>query len=211
MPTGYTAALETMNYDVRRWLAESVIRAFGVMFEMREENNNLTRDELIRRLEANSSIAHYEKSSRESKRDLERTRARSAAEWKKLFDDKVREVTQENTRSVAEWTDKKMKHEQALAEIKGLSKFAAGELQINVLKFAAEQLTSALDFDFGHGPYTSKLPTSWEAFKQAELALCADGIKYAEKHLADERKKTAQNIEQYKQWLDFVDQFAARR
>lgn len=45
MPTGYTAQLQSSNYDIKTWLKEVVVRNFGITMSMRDDGD-LTEQEI---------------------------------------------------------------------------------------------------------------------------------------------------------------------
>lgn len=208
MPTGYTAALAKMNFDVPRWLSEEVIRNFGLMVMLRDERMGLTRDELRAKLQAEEDHSYYRDREASFAKELAEAKTLTAADWEKKMEDAATEIKADNEKAAVKWIDEKSKHQKALNEIIALKAMTTTEFEKGVLAFAEEQLTEGIRFDYNGGPYQSPVPTDAVAFARDEIRRLGECLAQAKKSYHEERLRTGQRIAMYQQWLDFIDRAA---
>jgi hypothetical protein len=204
MPTGYTAQLEKNGFDVRRWLTEDVIRAFGVCVMMREDSMGLSRDEILDRLKRERDSNSYTANAIKAHAELKDAENRTDEQWKALFEKQVADIEALNALRLAEFNTKKKQHENALEEIIRLAATATGEFEIGVLKFAVEQLTMVIKDDFRH-PFLMPVPASVAKYKADMIKQCRSDIGFYEKLRDEEYARNNDRLVHYQSWLNFVD------
>ena len=221
MPTGYTSALEEMGYDVKRWMKESVVRAFGVCIAFRDDGNmdqKTIMQKLKKRLTAPES--HYEKYLQEYKRDLEKASKRTDAEWQALYNKKHKEETTEYETRMFEYTTKKRLHLKAIADMsqiynEAVKKHGNGSgdderenLIVNASKFALDQLNQAYEFDYRSEPFRGQtLKFGFADWKADYLHSLEVSVKnYSDRVAEEAARANKQNYyDMYKKYVQFVD------
>lgn len=101
MPTGYTARLKEMNYNVRRWLKESAVRAIGVTISLRDDGD-LSEKEIEKRLKSQySDEPYHSKKLKEATAKLRDARTWDENDWQTRFEDELSTAQCECTREAA--------------------------------------------------------------------------------------------------------------
>lgn len=205
MPTGYTAQLEGMDFDARRWLAETVPRAFGVCVSMRDDGLNLTREQILKKLEEELDHNYHSKAIASATAELEEAKKLTKADWERKMKASNSRQASEARKRLAEKAAKKVKYLAALADLKELQKKATTEFEKNVVKYGIEQLEMVAD-EYEPSDYDKpELPEDVEEYKRATLARLRDNIAYNRKHLQEDTARIKERMKLYKEWLAFVD------
>ena len=71
MPTGYTDNLDKNGFDTKKWVAESLARAFGVCVVLRDEGD-MSEEAIIERLRENAESSYYDKALKEANTKIEK-------------------------------------------------------------------------------------------------------------------------------------------
>jgi len=213
MPTGYTAELEGMKYDVKRWLKESVARAFGICMHLRDDGK-MTQQQIMDSLKKlRKEESYHERRLKEETKELADAMNRTPMDWEKAFYEKLQSESNDYSKRVQEHREKKAAHAQSMAKVTALYNKAVNqneeELIVNSLKFAVEQLTSAYDFDYGHEPYRPAiLDQNPEQWKLATIKAHHDSIVYHTKAIqeeADRKLKHGDPALSYQKLVNFVE------
>jgi hypothetical protein len=203
MPTGYTARLKEMKYDVRRWLKESAVRAIGVTMVLRDDGE-LSEAEIKKRLkDRHSDDPYHAKKLKEAAAKLREARTWDENDWQTHFEDELAKAQRDYKKRVKEHNEGKEAHIAALNEVERIAKVKGqDEVTAGVLKFAKEQLRSGLDFDYGSEPYREKvLDQNVQQFKEATLASLEWDVKY---HTDESRKKNIGNTDCHAAYVAFT-------
>lgn len=203
MPTGYTARLKEMKYDVRRWLKESAVRAIGVTMSLRDDGE-LTEKEIEKRLKSQHSDEPYHMQKlKEAVAELKQVRTWDENDWQVAFERDLEVAQKEYKRRVREWNEGKEAHIAALQEVECIAKVKGqDEVTAGVLKFAQEQIKSGLDFDYGREPYREKvLDQNVAQYKAEKLTSLEWNVNY---HTEESRKKNIGNTDCHAAYVAFT-------
>lgn len=209
MPTGYTAKLEEMGYDVSRWLKENVVRAMGVCVTLRD-NDDMTADEIAAALKKEKANSFHAKKLAKAQKALKLLDRSSETARKKRYNKEFNEAHARYAKDLAKFEKKKEKHAESIETTKKLlSKAEANgesELTVNTLKYALEQLTRAYDFDYGSGCYKPDiLNRNYEQWLAALYKESNFNIAYHTKEMKSEKSRTGDRYTEYKKFVEFVD------
>jgi hypothetical protein len=214
MPTGYTADLESMKYDVKKWIKESVVRAFGVCMELRDEGK-MDQNSLMKFFKNfKKEESYYEKALRSANEELKEKMNWSPVAWEKAYWDEFYKERESLALRMAEHKEKKAAHIQSIGRVAALYNKATRtnqeELIVNSLKFALDQLNQTLEFDYGHEPYRpgilDQTPIEWQ--RDSIKCLHERIVRYSEsiKEEADKRHKAGSPAASYEKLVKFVDE-----
>lgn len=212
MATGYTHALEEMNYDVPRWIKEKMIRAMGVCVMLRD-NGDLSEQDLKKALARPAySKSYHGEAIASTKKELKRFEERTDLQWEAAYKKSFKEEQKRYDTRITEYTEKKQKHEASLATVKKWFEKAQAENQsetvINTLKYSLEQLNQAYDWDYRNPPSRpSVLDLDWKGWRDEQVEATNRSLAYHEKELVkeEERKSQFNPIEEYDRLISFVD------
>jgi len=213
MPTGYTAQLEEMKYDVKRWLKESVVRAFGVCMELRDEGRMTQKDLMNFFKGARHKESFYEQMLRESKENLTKIMNRTPIDWEREYSATRLKEKAEYEEAVVRHQEKKAGHAKSIAKVADLYHKAVKtnqeELIVNSLKFALDQLNMVYDSDCNYEPSVPAIidqsAIEWQRWvvKSAHEDIVRYS-KYVEEE-ATERHKSGSAAASYEKLVKFVD------
>ncbi len=209
MPTGYTARLESLGYDVKRWLKESAIRAMGVCITLRDEGD-LPESEIKARLARETEESYYSQQLRKAQDELARLLALSEEDWEREYTATLLEAQADYDRRVKEFEEKKRKHAQCTAEVSVMLQRAReqrqGEVVVNTLAFALEQLNQSYSFDYGGATYRQKiLDQPLEAWRKDRVEELRRNINRYSQEKAKETGRTTDRLAEYEHFVTFVD------
>lgn len=214
MPTGYTAELEAMKYDVKRWIKEKIVRNFGVCMELRDEGP-MDQSSLMKFFTGRKKEeSFYEQSLRETKEKLKDVMNWSPVAWEKAYWDEFYKERTDYINRVEKHKNNKNSHVLSIGKVAALYNKAVAtnqeELIVNSLKFALDQLNQTLDFDYGHEPYKPKVldqtPIEWQRDTVRDMH---DRIVRYSKHIEEEankRMKHGSPALSYTKLVKFVDE-----
>ena len=206
MPTGYTAALENMNYDLKRWLKESIIRSMGICVSLRE-SIDMTEEELKEHFEQEETESYYKKALKAKKEELAEYSDKNF-NWEKHFNEKQLEAKNDYDKRVIEYTKKKEQHLKCIKDIETLAKKAdnKGELIKKAINFGLEQLHQAYQFDYDYFPSkASILNMSLENFKQNTLDFIKREIRHYSEEVLKESSRNASSQMAYNEYVTFIN------
>lgn len=203
MPTGYTACLEEMGFNVAKWLRTVAPRAMGMCVMLREDPFSLTEAEILARLErANGS--YYRDGIARAESQLAEWKAWGRDEWEAARVAANTKAAQAHREQVAADRIKAAGYNAASAQVQKLLAAATAEIDINTLKFALQQiLTSKQDERFEPG--APALVADWQAYRDETTAKTAADLAYHHKHLAEDSGRDRERLAAYKGWLAFLD------
>lgn len=209
MPTGYTHNLEQRGYDVKSWIKENVIRAMGVCVTLRDAGDK-TQAEIIEALEGDKAEAYHAKALREAQTALTQFDQSTEDQLKAWYESEREKARVSNENRLKEYNEKKEKHIKAIHETEALLARAkrtdAGEVVIGTLRFALEQLQSALSFDYGSPPYVDKvLNQDLEQWKHETKKQLLWNVEYHAKETQKESQRHYDRAAEYKKLVEFID------
>ncbi|MES2355578.1 MAG: hypothetical protein V4568_14510 [Pseudomonadota bacterium] len=211
MPTGYTAALEKMGYDTRRWIKETASRAMGMCVILRDDAD-LSEADIKNRLKAELSPEenYHDKKLREAREQLTAARDRTAEEWHAVYIAKRQAAQIDFDTRSAEQKRKRALHEKSIKETRALLEQAraasAGDATIGTINFALDQLCSALSFDYGSDPYRDDvLNQSCKEFEAATFKSLLWKIEYHSKEGSERDQREYDRHKAYCELADFID------
>ena len=207
MPTGYTARLEEMGYDVKRWLKETIIRNFGVTAAFRDEGWNMTEEDLKIKLSEKES-SYHETALKEYETKLETALNCTEEDWQKKYKEESEKALEEYHKSLTEYKDKKEKNIKALKELELIKQKVTSEdseLVHSALKFAYNQLREVLAYDFSVEPRPQEIvKQTLTEYKDYWLSFLMREVDYHKKCI-DETVENDNKLEWYLDFVDFVN------
>ena len=206
MPTGYTANLKDMNYNVREWLKTSVSRAFGMCACFRDESSGLNQEQIIGKLSSKDSF--YEDALKKSIKELNKFRTAPKETLRAELDKLKKETYDNRQKRIKQFYKDKESHIEVLAELKEMLHKTSDEINLNMLKFAINQIEEALPFDFSEC-YAERVDEvenmSLETYIEYMIScINADIIRY-EKHLKEDNTRNEERLQAYLNLVNFVD------
>lgn len=205
MPTGYTAALTKRNYNLKQWLLNDVIRAIGVCVMLRDESSDLNCNQIRAKLVEH--VEYAEKQKAKLTEVVERHKQylnMSATAWLTSFTAESSRVREENEKRKQEHVDGHRAHEKALSKLRLLLAKAEGEVTVGVLKFAADQVNSAIGFDF-NSCYQEKEYSDVTAYRAAKIQEAEREIKYTQENVNECLKRAQERLKAFDAYVAEID------
>jgi hypothetical protein len=209
MPTGYTASLERKDFNLKRWLKEDIVRAFGVCMHVRDEGDmteEALRESLKKRDEEKSL---YEDSFKKDVSEHEKYLNMPLPEYTAYY-----EAEKEKAQKYYDERFKKFENgrKKTLFCIKTVSALLLnpeqrpikGELIVNALGLAREQLRSGYDFDYRECYKPDILSLDVHAYRRKHLDTLFRTMEYRREDIDRETKKGSL-LESYDEYATFID------
>ncbi len=212
MPTGYTARLEEMKYDVRRWIKESAVRAMGICVMLRDDGDK-TQTEIEDRLKKSAdSDNYYRKSAAEKAARLDTLNKFTPSEWQNEYAATRTKAQADYDKRLKEQNHKKELHIKSLNEAEKLLSVAREQRKSDAvtgtLSFAVSQLRESLSFDYGHPPYKESVLS--QTLDQFTAATLNETARDADRHAEEAKKEAARQTDRlgaYRELTEFVDEY----
>lgn len=209
MPTGYTADLEARNYDVKSWLKENVIRGMGVCIALRD-HGKMTVEEIIGALKKDESESYHANKLKEAQQALTDFKSLNAAQLFQQYEKELAEAEKKYVERCKKFNEKKTLHLKATAETTALYNKAVeekqGEVIVNTLRFALDQLNQAFSFDYRSGPYREDiLDQTFDEWNIAKRKKLLWDIEYHGRELPKEENRNFDRLNEYKNFVEWVD------
>ncbi len=170
MPTGYTAKLEELDWNLKKWLTEDLVRGLGVCVSMRD-NGDMTRAQIIEGIKTAFNPNTYDKEQLEkAEAKLKLFKSRNRSEWKKVWEKETQEAKARYENDLEEKAKKSPKYKKALRELEFLRESSNTEAIQAITKFALDQLNSVKD-EFEPSPWLK------ESYERLASTLLSDFIK----------------------------------
>ena len=204
MPTGYTAQLDENEFDVGRWVTESLPRAFGICVAFRD-SGKMTREEILKALEEGAETAgDYDKKKLDKAvHQLEKLRFFQDGQW-------TEEMERVNTEAIESAIKPNLKSERVkrghARTRKILSDFLLSdisEITKNIVQFGLEQLDVAKSDEENYIP---KIYTDVNDFKKEALRSAQWDVNYHKKEMVETKKRETERLDGYKQVLKDVEE-----
>ena len=204
MPTGYTSQLDKNDFDVKKWITESLVRNFGVCVAFRD-SGEMTKEEILKALEESAKNSYYKRELAKTITEMGKLTKLSDREWKEMMEsdnaEKEKYVNESNTER------KRIRdgHARAQLYLSGLLICDISEVTKKLLQFGVEQL-KLVESDYKRET-TPILSTDIEKFKEKRLGDLQTRINYCKKELIEEEKRETERLEVYKRILEDIDNF----
>lgn len=214
MPTGYTAQLMEMNFDVKRWLKERVVRGVGVCALIREECS--LNEEGIRKAickENKYSLDYYSTGLNNAIKELDHYLNMTESEWESYFEKEIKTDTLKYSERVSQYNENKSLHEKALNECNrmlSLSNEKNESVFNGTLLLAINQLNIVIDSDYREipqKPYALSIP-DYKKMKEDYIFSAKNTIAYYEEKIKKERSNNTRSnnhLEEYNKFVSLVD------
>ncbi len=206
MPTGYTAMLEKRKFDLKSWLLNDVIRAFGCCVMLRDDNADLTVDEIRSRLVESEvrDIEYHKDAISKATAELEVLQHinRSERSRKAFIKKEILKKKSESDKYMKKLVSKKKDYEKTLGRLKELWRHAEGDIS-NIVKFAVEQVETTIDHDCDIEWYKKYQTRSYSLSKH--ITEIEDDIKRHEKNMVEDRRRAAERIKFFDEYVAFIE------
>lgn len=208
MPTGYTASLEQMDFDLKKWLLTRVIRNFGLCIHLRDIDFNLTFDEIEKRIVDDSGINYYTNQLENSKKGLEKMKSKNDEEWIIEYNLEKEKKKRKFAKDKNLKTYKQEKYLQTLEKLQILNKKPIDEeMTKNAVKFAIDQLHLVRNDYDDLNPNYYTVESNWENYKYNVLDKLQEDVDYYEKKLNEEKDRYNRRIRCFKKYVDDINKF----
>ena len=207
MPTGYTDVLDKNGFDTKKWVAESLVRAFGVCVVFREEGH-MSEKAILQRFKENAKGLYYDKALKEANTKIEKLKFMSDEEWKTMMQGDNTEKMEYYEETNKERTKIRDGHIKVQNELTNFLTEDISDVTRNIVKFGLEQLCLVED-DYGEYPIPV-LFENIEEFKKMTLEKVYKDIDYYEKELVEDRKRETERMEVYKEILGDLNLFRGK-
>jgi hypothetical protein len=178
----------------KKWVMEGLSRAFGVCVTLRDDDMNLTEEQIKERIAKDSSIDYHQKELENALAEQCKIAVRTAEEWQKLWKKEDDRRTKANLKYLDEANSMAKRHlmvHQELAAV--LASPEIDEVTRNIAKFGIDQLDLVSD---ECKPYHIESVTLKDFEKNAISENTRD-IEYHTKELAAAKKRTQERLEMY--------------
>jgi hypothetical protein len=219
MPTGYTADLEK-DYDVKRWIKETIARSMGMCVILRDEGYKTTA-QILDILKGEREELYHARKLRESIEKLALMETFTPERWGSEWLKAVATARQNNLERAEEYERKKSFHlrsmgevqlmlskaEEKVRELKRFSKDTKiAQAIVSTLQVARDQLNQSFAFDFGQAPYRDEdEDKTLEQWKNEELEGVRRNIEHHTAEAKQEGDRTGDRVRCYQALVDFVE------
>ena len=136
MPTGYTDDLDKNGFDTKKWVTESLVRAFGVY----EDEGYIPEKVILQRLKKNAESSYYDKELKKANIKLENLNSMSDEQWETM----MQEANTKKMEYYGETNKERTKIREGHIKVQNeLTKFLTediSEVTRNIVKFGLEEL-----------------------------------------------------------------------
>jgi hypothetical protein len=181
MPTGYTADVADGKVTELKDYILTVSRGMGFAYHLRDTGPT---DGIPLQEEG----SHYQTSYEDAVEKLDLWLKMSSAVRRAEYNRYVEDVESSNKRAVERHNKELSNYNNMIAKVEA---WEVPDFLESTKEFALEQLRSSVDFDCGHGPYTSKVQPFEEWLVNHEAGIHRD-VEYYRKKLEEERERTAE-------------------
>lgn len=204
MTTGLLEKLKNKNYDLKNWILEDLIRQFGICCSLRDNNYNLTKNQILQKLQ---------KRDEESRISINKEinpllpKEPSIEEMKKSFSNYI----ESNKKRLEEAKRQKIKIDSVVNELNKMNYNYNGndELIINLFGMAREQLNYLQDDIAWDIQYSTENLSRYKTFDEY-ITKQKEQYTYSLQRIEEEKtkalnKKPLNYAEQYKKLIDLIE------
>ena len=207
MPTGYTDDLDKKSFDTKKWITESLVRAFGICVLFRDEGY-MSKEAILQRLKENTRSPYYTKALKEANTKLKNLNSMSDKQWETMMQD----VNAKEMEYYEETNTEHKKVREGHIKVQGdLTNFLTKDISDvtrNIVKFGLEQL-DLVKGDYGEYPVPT-LFENIEEFKRKTLEEVYKDIEYYKKEGIEDRKRETEKMKVYKEILEDINLLEVR-
>lgn len=210
MATGYTAQLESMKYDVKKWIKESIARGMGVCVMFRDDGHK-TESELRAALKKEADKESYHTSAElGAAKKLKTLRAFDLSDWKAAYKAEFDKAKKDYEEKLVEYNRKKEAHVKAAEEVNKLLAKAVKQKESDVvlgtLRLAKEQLELVIESEYQRGCYKdSILRKTLEQYRDDSLKCAEQNLNYHTEEKKKDESREDDRLSGYEQLCRFVD------
>jgi len=201
MPTGYTVGLEERKYNVKEWITQDVVRAFGICIELRDDGK-LDEEEILKKLDKEKD-SHYEESLKEKTKELELVKERTKEEWEELCKTSYDEQLLYHEKEKEKIKKKTVIWNDVLGQLNSLKDLSKKEINSNIINFAIEQWQLVED-EYKKVYSTEPIQKTWKEYKKFIVEMAEQDLKYYSERKAEEEKRNNERLEAYKELIEFI-------
>lgn len=198
MPTGYTDMIDNKpEMTTEQWIMTGLARAFGICVTLRDDELNLTEEQIEKRLEkdSQSDVNYNKKELEEAKIEAKVISKRTDEEWQALYVENEKRKLKENEESIAEHKLIKTRHLQVQKELETILNSKIHTITKDIVNFGVEQLTLVKD---ECEPYIQE-PETLQKFITETKRSNAWNLKYHTEELSKATKRANQRLKLYQQ------------
>ena len=204
MPTGYTSELDKNDFDVKKWITESLVRNFGVCVAFRD-SGEITKEEMLKAFEESAKNSYYKRELAKTITEMGKLTKLSDREWEETMEETNKRNKEYCDKTNAERRGVREGHEKTRLWLSGLLTCDISEVTRNIVQFGLDQLKVVeSDYERENAP---TLFTDIEILKEHRLGDVQSHIDYCKKELIKERERETERLEVYKRILEDVDNF----
>jgi hypothetical protein len=211
MPTGYTARIDTKDFNLKKWILEDLVRGMGVCITLRDELRDLTYEEILERLNKNIEHAYYYKELEKAKKELEIHSQKLVYEVKDEFEEHKKERKTYLKTKLKENNDLIDKYGESLKNLRDLKSKTDNDFIKKVLDFGISQIQSSLEYDDMSRYYNDELKNvdkldfpTW--LNNKEIKLKSD-VEYYTRGLKEETNRETERYQLYKELVEFMNKY----
>jgi len=206
MATGYTHELERMNYDVKKWLMESIPRAMGMCVRLREEKLGMSVAEMREKIIEDPN--YYDDLITVDTIKLSKLKKKTQAEWVRDLDEDQETTKRAWEERLEKWKFKRNKHKDSLKTINHLHFKATDATTKQILEFAQSQLHEVILWEYKreYEPKLSECPyeSSWESYRDAKISYLKEYISSCEDSKKETNKINKEHLDAFDNYMKFV-------
>ena len=206
MPTGFTDNLLNKKFDVKKWMIESIPRAFGILISMKEMEMNIGEKGILKVLEDEINENYDSKEKEKVEKRLKEYESFDNKEWENRFENAKVKIEMKNNIYLKKWEKEKEDFIDAKFKVKKLhdaNKILNNEIIKNIIQFALDQIEDTLSHDY-NSPYLTELPKNKEDYKLIAIKAVEHDIEYRRKEGNKSRILSEKRLEEYKNYSEFV-------
>lgn len=197
MPTGYTTMLDDdPNLSTAQWIKEGLTRAFGVCVTLRDDNMDLSEEEIQKRLERNinSSAKYYIENLEKTKKLIKEMETNPDTFFSRAYAEYVETTDKYNKKSIEEAKQNTLRHNKAMIELQKVKENTIDEVTKNIANFGLEQLELVKS---EREPHVTRIKTFLE-FKADKIASLKRDVEYYKKNLDETIDRETDRVNTYK-------------
>jgi hypothetical protein len=202
MATGYTAQLQSMDYDTLNWLRTVIPRAMGMCANLRDAQSNMSVEQIRDGIQEN--LEYYENRIRDNNERRAEYETLAQAGWEERVQAEAASDLKRWRIRHKEWTAAREGHLSALADVDKLILKTDDPITLQVLGFAAQQLQLVIDYDYlpNHAP---KAPDSRSWKELRKYSLESTDNTYYEKELKKAQDRNTERLNAFDNYIATVD------
>lgn len=206
MPTGYSQELINKNFNLKKWLKESIARNFGMLVCLRD-SGNLSEKEIIKQLK-NQTSSYHSKKKQEILEELNKINNNEISTLKNEFLKLQKDSRAHREKRVKEIQEETAKFEAARQKLHDANLKSEGEIVPNVLTLAIQQINEHIRWDGNYSYYEKPEKIETQTFEEYLInkkeTLIKD-LENCEKNCQEDCERNEKRLTAYLELVNFVD------